>query len=153
MTKAELLRLVNREWQQLVGKISSLPRDVLEKPKLLEEWSVKDMMSHLSYREGIALERLSAILKSGKIQFDPRDDVVKIKEEEVEKRRSESLENIQRSFELVHTELVRAVDRFPEEKIQSDDQNVMEWLAENTFKYYGRQHDKLKEALAKLDHR
>lgn len=152
MTKAELLRLSNREWQQLVGRVFSLPGEMLERPEFLGEWSVKDMLGHISYWEGVALARLSVILNGGKIQFFEEKEIQRINKEQVEKHRSEPLETIRRNLELAHTDVMRAIDRFPEDKFQSNEQNLHEWLAEDTFNHYAEHRQKLIEALARLDH-
>ncbi len=152
MTKAELLRLSNKEWQQLVGRVFSLPNEILERPEFLGEWSVKDMLGHISHWEGVALVRLSTILNGGKIQFFEESEIQRINKAQVEKRRFEPLETIRRNLELTHTELMRAIDRFPEERFQSNEQNLHEWLVEDTFKHYAEHRQKLIEALARLDH-
>lgn len=152
MTKSELLRLVNKEWQQLVGTVSSLTEELAEKPGLVGDWSVKDLMGHISFWENVAADRLEKILTGKRIQFIDDEDVPRINKEEVERMRSEPLSSIQRNLQLVHTELVRAIDRFPEEKFRSNDQNLTEWIAESTYQHYAEHRAKLLKALDRLDH-
>lgn len=152
MTKSELLRLVNKEWQQLVGAVSSLTEELFEKPELAGEWSVKDLMGHISFWENVAVDRLEKILTGERIRFIADEDVPRINKEVVERIRSEPLSRIRRNFQLVHTGLVRAIDRFPEEKFRSNDQNITEWLAENTYQHYSEHRQRLLKALDRLNH-
>jgi hypothetical protein len=147
MTKAELLRLVNREWQKLVGQVYSLPSEVIERPHLIGALSLREVLESISSRENVLIERLRDDFgsRSGESVGEDVPSNPKVKSDLLA---FETPEAIQRNLEVTHSELVRAIERLPEKVFEADNPNLSEWLAAETFRQYAELREGLLNALA-----
>ena len=70
-TKAELIAEIHREWGLLEALLNGLSEAQMTAPNVLDSWSVKDMLAHLSYWEKVLLDRLGSALSGGAGQYPP----------------------------------------------------------------------------------
>ena len=67
-SKAELLDAIRKEWKALSDKMSSLSQEELVFPGAMGDWSVKDILSHLTAWEKLLLEWYEASRRGGRPQ-------------------------------------------------------------------------------------
>src|SRR5262245_20714973 len=64
--KARLLRKLDAGWTAFEESYDVLPRSRLTEPGVTGDWSVKDMLAHVTTSEGEALKHLPLILAGGR---------------------------------------------------------------------------------------
>lgn len=69
--KAELLAEIRREWLLLEMQLNRLSEAQMTAPETLGEWSVKDMLAHISAWEKVLLDRLGAAISRQPAQYPP----------------------------------------------------------------------------------
>lgn len=56
--KTEILHALDRRYADLRGALDRAGVDALERPAAVEGWTLKDVVAHLAYWQGVAVERL-----------------------------------------------------------------------------------------------
>ena len=60
-TKADLERDLRQAWDELRNVVDGVPESELEKPGVVEEWSMKDLLGHIAFWSQHAADSLSAV--------------------------------------------------------------------------------------------
>lgn len=142
MNKAELIEALNREREKILDLLEAVPEEDYEKPGVAGEWSLKDLIAHLSLWEGEVV-RLLWQLKSGQkpstAQFRPQpvDEINKLWYQQMKDR---PLERILDDFHAVRTQTIRRIEDFsdrdltdPQRYPWSKGKALWEWIANDSF--------------------
>ena len=118
MKKEQLLGKLERAWSDFQGSYAGLTDGQLAQPGVTGEWSVKDIMAHVTAWEQEALKYLPLILDGGR---PPRYSVTyggidAFNALTTEQKRGLSLPAVLQEMEATHRRLVDYVHNSPEEQ-------------------------------------
>jgi hypothetical protein len=115
ITKAELLTMIRSARAKSETLLAEIPLALLTEPGVIGEWSIKDIIAHISWgeRENIGVVRAPAMVGSELWQLseDGRNAAV------FEQNRSRSLEEIVSESSQVFEEFLAAVESLSEEEL------------------------------------
>lgn len=122
MDKTELLRKVDRAWQALLASYAGLSDQEMVAPGVTGDWSVKDIIAHVTWWEEESLAHLPVILEGGR---PPRYSVKyggidAFNAQRAEERRALSLAKVLRQRDERHQRLLDYIERAPEEQIATE---------------------------------
>jgi hypothetical protein len=118
MNRDQLLNKLDRAWVALKESYAGLPDRHLTEPGVASDWSVKDILAHLTTWEEEALKYLPLINKGGKpprysVQYGGIDAFNALR---TEQKRTLSLSEVLRQLDETHRKLVDYVGSLPEEQ-------------------------------------
>jgi hypothetical protein len=116
MDRQQLLRKVDKAWVELKAAYAGLPDAQLVEPGVVEDWSVKDILAHVTTWEQEALKYLPLIVEGGK---PPRYSVMygginAFNAQMTEQKRDLSLAEVLRQLEETHHRLIDYIQSVPE---------------------------------------
>ena len=138
MNRQELLQNISQEWDKLVSLLSSFDDAQKLQPRFIGEWSLKDLMGHVSSWESVALERIGRMRRNEPIEVIPDDQVDEWNKRFHEQRREWKLIIVEGEFESLHARLLLEFDKHPEEAWSKNESNIGTWLPECTFVHYAK---------------
>ena len=118
MNRQQLLKRLDQAWVTLKEAYTGLPEAQLIKPGVAGDWSVKDILAHVTTWEEEALKYLPLILEGGR---PPRYSVKyggidAFNAQMTEQKRDLSLAEILRQLEGTHQRLIDYIKSAPEEE-------------------------------------
>ena len=121
MDKQPLLRRLDRAWAALKESYAGLSEPRLGEPGVTGDWSVKDVLAHVTTWEGEALRHLPLILAGGR---QPRyvryGGIDAFNAKMTEEKRGLSLSEVLRQLKDTHGHLIDFVRRTPEAQFTRD---------------------------------
>lgn len=119
MNKEQLLKRLDQAWEDLKESYAGLSEIELVEPGVSEDWSIKDIIAHISWWEEEALKHLPLILANGR---PPRYSVTygginAFNALMMQKRRSLSLLDVLRQRDETHQRLIDYIQLAPEDQI------------------------------------
>jgi hypothetical protein len=119
MDRAQLLKRVETAWSAFKDSFADLPDSRLTEPGVTGDWSVKDILAHVSIWEDEAIKHLPHIIAGG---TPPRYSVTyggidAFNAQMVAQRRALSLAEVLRQLDDTHQRLLDVVQQMPEEQI------------------------------------
>ncbi len=122
MKKEQIIDKVEQGWREFKEAYTGLPGEKLLEPGASGEWSVKDIIAHVSAWEGEALKYLPLTLQGKRL---PRYSVMyggidAFNAHVAEKVRQLSLDEVVRQAEETHARLVAYLQAAPEEQFASE---------------------------------
>ena len=115
MDKQRLLRRLDRAWAALKESYAGLSEPRLGEPGVTGDWSVKDVLAHVTTWEGEALRHLPLILAGGRPpRYVRYGGIDAFNAKMTEEKRGLSLSEVLRQFEDTHGHLIDFVRRTPE---------------------------------------
>lgn len=122
MTKAQLLKKLDRAWADFQVSFSGLSADQFVEPGVMGEWSVKDILAHVNTWEEEALKYLPLILQGGQPPryADLYGGIDAFNARTAEQARSRSLSEVLSHLEATHARLMDYVRNAPEEEIAKE---------------------------------
>lgn len=118
MTRDELLKLLENNRAELNALLKDVPEDALVKPGAYGEWSVKDVMVHISRWESEIIKVLFQAAQGAKPQsevFNP--EYLKVNDAWYLEAKDRPLDRVQDDFQAVRAQLVRRLKDFPEKSL------------------------------------
>jgi hypothetical protein len=117
MTRVQLLKRIDRAWQALLASYAGLSDAELLEAGVTGDWSVRDIVAHVSWWEEEALAHLPTILAGGR---PPRYSVTyggidAFNEQMTRQRKDLSLSEVLRRRDETHQRLVEFIQTVPEE--------------------------------------
>lgn len=117
--KERLAKELDEARKELLTSIQGLSGEQMTQPGAVGEWSVKDVLSHVTSWEEFALPDLARLARGdtptlasiGNLQsanYDGPNSMI------MALRRNLPLDQVLRELEIVHADFVQAVDRLPE---------------------------------------
>ena len=119
MDRQQLLARVETAWSAFQDSFADLPAARLTEPGVTGDWSVKDILAHVSIWEEEAIKHLPHIIAGGS---PPRYSVTyggidAFNAQMVEQRRAVSLAEVLRHQDETHQRLIDVIRQMPEEEI------------------------------------
>jgi hypothetical protein len=117
MNRQQLLKQLDKSWTAFKESYAGLSDSQLSEPGVTGDWSVKDMIAHVTWWEEEALKHLPLIIKGGRpprysIQYGGIDA---FNAQMTERTRSLSLSDVLRQLDETHHRLIDYVKSVPEE--------------------------------------
>ena len=118
MTRDQLLNQLESAWTALRESYAGLPDTSLTEPGVVEDWSVKDILAHVTTWEEEALKYLPVIAEGRtppkySVQYGGIDAFNALR---TEQKRSLSLPEVLRELEVTHRHLVEYIGDVPEQQ-------------------------------------
>lgn len=122
MNKQQLLQKLEQSWEAFRDSYSGLPEALLLKPGVTGDWSVKDILAHVSWWEEEALKHLPTILQGDR---PARYSVVyggidSFNAQMTELKRRLSLAEAREQLDATHYRLVEYLQGVPEDQFATD---------------------------------
>ncbi len=122
MKKTQLIEILEQAWMDLAESFNGLSAEQLQQPGVVEDWSVKDILAHVTWWEEEALKHLPFILQGGR---PPRYSVLyggidAFNAQMTERKRALSLAEVLTELDETHSRLVEYVHSVPEEQFTSE---------------------------------
>ncbi len=122
MDREQLLRRLGRAWRGFQEAYAGLSDSQLMKPGVTGDWSVRDILAHVTIWEQEALKHLPTILKGEK---PPRYSLTHgginaFNRAMTEQKRDLSLEEVRSDLEATHLRLIRYVESVPEAQFHTE---------------------------------
>ena len=122
MKKQQLLNKLEQAWAAFNESYAGLTDEQLTTPGVTGDWSVKDILAHVSWWEEEALKHLPTILQGGR---PPRYSVLyggidAFNARMTEQKRGLELSEVLKQLDEIHLRLVEYVQNAPEEQLASD---------------------------------
>jgi hypothetical protein len=120
--RRQLLTRLERAWRQFQESYADLPDSQLMTPGVTGDWSVSDILAHVTTWEQEALKHLLTILKGGK---PPRYSVMyggikAFNRTTTEQKRALTLAEVRRDLEVTHHRLIDFIESVPEEQFRNE---------------------------------
>lgn len=122
MDKQQLLKQLDKAWQSFKASYAGLPDAQLTEPGVVDDWSVKDILAHVTTWEEEALQHLPFIAKGGR---PPRYSVKyggidAFNAQMTEQKQRLPLSEVLRQLEETHHRLIAYIERAPEEQFTQE---------------------------------
>jgi hypothetical protein len=112
MDRQQLLARLARRWQEFNQSYTGLPDAAMTEPGVVGDWSVKDLLAHITTWEGEALKALPLLLEG---QQPPRyGGVDRFNAQEAAHKRRLTLEDVLQQLAETHRRLLAFLDIVPE---------------------------------------
>ena len=115
MTRDELLQHMEQNRTELNALLEGVPANALTRPGACGDWSVKDVLVHISRWEAEVIKVLFQAQQGGKPQsevFNP--EYLKVNDLWHQEAKDRPLERVLEDFSAVRMQLVRRLKDFPE---------------------------------------
>ena len=143
LTVSELLDLVEETFESWMQLLDSAPSDRLEEPGVSGNWSLKDIIAHITWHEEQMVEAMEAraLIGSEWWELPTHERNAKIYEE----HKSAPLQDILDDATATHQQLVHWIGTLTDEEVNEPgrfEEMPPDWLfgdilAQNTYNHYG----------------
>jgi hypothetical protein len=134
-TRAEFDARQEAIWRQLTATWRGLPEAALVRPGVVGgEWSVKDVMNHLSAWHDAALRVLTALAQGGSATAGHSVDKFNALHAAADKTRS--LAATRRRLSRTRRELLAFIATLPDEAVLDPASRIGSWVKNNTYGHY-----------------
>lgn len=121
MNREQLLEKLDKAWLEVKASYAGLPDEQLTKIGVTEEWSVKDVLAHLTIWEEEALKYLPLIIEGGRPpRYLTYGGIDAFNAQTIEKKRRLALSEILRQFDDIHQRLIDYLQTVPEEQFTQE---------------------------------
>jgi hypothetical protein len=139
MDRRQLLKRIDKAWNALRESYAGLSTSELLEPGVTVDWSVRDVIAHVTWWEEEALTHLPSILAGGR---PPRYSVVyggidAFNAKMTEERRDLSLSEVFSRRDAVHTRLIEFIDTIPQDQIARETR-FRRRLRLDTYSHYSK---------------
>jgi len=118
MNRQQLLQKLDKAWTELTESYAGLSDGQLTEPGVMGDWSVKDILAHVTWWEEEALKHLPLIIKEGRPpRYSTRyGGIDTFNALMAERRRDLSLADVLHQQQAIHRQLIDYLQRVPEEQ-------------------------------------
>jgi hypothetical protein len=149
-TRAELMAELDREWASIERICFSLTEAGMLVPRASGEWSVKDVLVHLSAWEKYLLDRLSFVMTGMKPQYPvmtSSDDVHRFNAQVYEENKDRPLTSVVIEFRSLYRGVMTVLEALSDEQLNraytydfpDDSLNLLQLIRANTCDHF-REH-------------
>ncbi len=160
-SKAELLQDIRVERRRLENILAGLAPDEIIKPGVVGEWSVKDVLAHLTAWEQLFLSWYEAGLQGRVAETSPVGMSAKaidaLNQIIYDQYRLCSMEEVLEKFQNSYQQVLAAVEAIPEEDLFAAGRyewtgkwNLADYVAGNTCNHYHWAKNKIRQAKEKI---
>ncbi len=129
MDKTELLEALEDGRQEMIEMIEDLPDEALVEPGVVGEWSIKDILAHLTFWEGqivtLLFQAKSGMAKPTTVHFG-KETTDQVNQRMYEASKQRSLEIIWQDWSGVRKQTIRRVSEFSDQDL--NDAQRFPWL-------------------------
>ena|SRR5256886_7131973 len=116
MEKQRLLKQLEKAWTAIEESYAGLSDSQLTEPGVMDNWSVKDILAHVTTWEEEALKYLPLILAGGKPpRYIQSGGIDAFNAQMAEQKRGLALSDVQRQLDETHRRLLDYIRSVPEE--------------------------------------
>jgi hypothetical protein len=142
MYKQELIAALKQSRQEFMKGIDGLSEDAMQKPGVVGEWSLKDLLAHLNLWEAELIKLLWQVqqgLKPSTAHFEKKnvDELSQVWQQENQER---PLEMVLSDFRGIRNQTIRRVEAFQEIELSNarrypwqKDRPLWKWIADDSF--------------------
>ena len=144
MKKQDLLRELEEEREHFLDVIDGLSDEDMEQPGVMDGWSVKDLLAHLTMWEAELIKLLWQAKQGQKpssIHFS-HISVDELNERWKNEMQDRDLERVMADFQSVRNQTIRRVDAFSDKDLNDakrygwlDGKPLWEWIAGDSFQH------------------
>jgi hypothetical protein len=146
-TRAELMAELDREWASIERICFSLTEADMVAPYAAGEWSVKDVLIHLSAWEKYLLDRLSFVMTGMRPQYAVMttwDDVHRFNAQVYEQNKDRPLTSVVIEFRSLYRGVMTVLEALSDEQLTQaynydfpdDSLNLLQLIRENTCDHF-----------------
>ncbi len=133
--REKILDAVGNAWKDLEEALASVPETRIEEPGVVVEWSVRDLIGHVTTWEQEAIQTLRRYLSDGDVKaLVTWTDVDGINARESDRKRALSLARLREEFEESHSQLITLLADFPENDLETKE--VEARIRIDTYEHY-----------------
>lgn len=115
MYKDTLFRRIEGAWRELHEALDGLSDEEMSEPGAVGEWSVRDLLAHVTTWEEEAIKSLPVIVRGGKLpRYASVGGIDAFNAREQEAKRALSLDRLRVEMAATHQRLLALLDRVPE---------------------------------------
>jgi hypothetical protein len=115
------LKRLDAAWTAFTASYAGLPSPRLEEPGVVGDWSVRDLVAHVTIWEAEALKHLPTIMAGGRppryVSFGGIDA---FNAHMIQSKRGLSLSDVQRQADETHRQLIAFIQRAPEDQFNRE---------------------------------
>src|SRR5258708_4700019 len=121
MNREQLLKKLDAAWAELEESYDGLSASHLTKPGVTGDWSVKDILAHVTTWEEEALKYLPLIIEGGKPPlYKTYGGLDAFNAQKAEQKRDLSLSEVLNQLEETHRQLIAYVQSVPQEQFTQE---------------------------------
>lgn len=145
MDRQRLLRRLDKAWSALRESYVGLSDSQLTEPGVTGDWSVKDILAHVTTWEGEALKHLPLIIAGGRPpRYVRYGGIDAFNAKTTEEKRGLSLPEVLRQLDDTHGRLIDFVQRTPEAQFTRDTR-FRRRLRLDTYSHYPKHAEAIRE--------
>jgi hypothetical protein len=156
ISKAKVVRDLDSAWGDLMRTVEAIPAEDCEKPGVVGDWSLKDVLGHIAFWSGQAATTMRCAA-AGRLEDVERGTgsnwVDEWNEREYRARKDHALSEVRAEFLRNHKEAADALEAAPEEVLETKfgQYRVITYFEGDTFDHYREHNEQIKEWQQQLD--
>jgi hypothetical protein len=145
MDKQQLLKQLEKAWTTIEESYAGLSDSQLTEPGVMDNWSVKDILAHVTTWEEEALKYLPLILTGGKPpRYSQYGGIDAFNARMAEQKRGLALSDVQRQLDETHRRLLDYIRSVPEEHF-AQETRFRHRLRLDTYSHYPKHAKAIRE--------
>ena len=145
MDKQRLLGRLDRAWAALKESYAGVPDPRLTEPGVTGDWSVKDILAHVTTWEAEALRHLPLIIAGGRPpRYVSYGGIDAFNAKMTEEKRAYSLSEVLRQLKDTHGHLIDFIGRTPDE-LFTRETRVRRRLRLDTYNHYSQHAEAIRQ--------
>ena len=146
MNRQQLLQKVDKAWAEITESYAGLSDSQLREPGVMGDWSVKDILAHVTWWEEEALKHLPLIIKEGR---PPRysthyGGIDAFNALMTERKRDLSFADVVHQQDAIHRQLITYLQSVPEEHF-TQETRFRHRLRLDTYSHYPKHAKAIRE--------
>ena len=139
-TKQDSLNAIDEAWDELQRALTGVPPEHIDDSGVAGDWSVKDIVGHVTTWERELIARLEGYMATGDeepLKYSSYESIDEFNEISVQENKARPVHELTDDLEATHVHLVALLGRTPEEAFKTAD--LEKRVREDSFKHY-REH-------------
>ena len=121
MRREQLLHRIETAWTALLDSVDGLSAARLEEPGVLGDWSVKDVLAHVTTWEEETLKYLPVIASGNRTpRYASQGGIDAFNARVSEEKRSLSLAQVRRQLNETHRRLIAFIEKTPDDQFATE---------------------------------
>ncbi len=137
-SRAKILNALRRSRRALEDALASVPEDRTDEPGVVVDWSVRDLIGHVTTWEQVVIDALRRFLTDrdaeAVVTWANVDNVDGLNARESRRKRDLSLVQLREEFSESHAQLVALLSEFPEGELAREE--VEKRVRVDTYDHY-----------------
>jgi hypothetical protein len=154
MNKQELIAALKKSRQEFIKSIENIPEEDIQKPGVVGEWSIKDLLAHLNLWEAELIKLLWQVQQETKpttAHFENKN-VDTLNQVWYQENQERPLEMIMSDFRGIRSQTIRRVEAFHEMDLTNPkrypwlkNQPLWKWIADDSFDHEAEHLEQIKK--------